>query len=326
MGLVSQVFDESALASLRGHIAVGHTPVLHDRRLDVGERAADPRRGRGDVSCLGAQRKPHQHHGAARPGRDQLGSRRAARRARPGQHLRHGARDDAARGRPRPPHRDGGARGAAAAAGRLLLRLHGREHPVRGARRPRGAPLALGRLERGWVVASETAALRHVGASVVREIEPGELVAIDEHGLRSHRFAPAQPKGCVFEYVYLARPDAIIRGRVVHEARVEMGRQLAREHPVDADLVIGVPESGCPRRWGTRRRPASRTARGSSRTPTWAGPSSSRPRRCASWASGSSSTPWSTRSAASGWWSSTTRSCAATPSAPRSGCCGRRAP
>ena len=107
-------------------------------------------------------------------------------------------------------------------------------------------PLALGRLERGWVVASETAALQTIGASVVREIEPGELVAIDQHGLRSHRFAPAQPKGCVFEYVYLARPDAVIRGRVVHEARVEMGRQLAREHPVDADLVIGVPESGVP--------------------------------------------------------------------------------
>lgn len=75
---------------------------------------------------------------------------------------------------------------------------------------------------------------------------PARLIVIDEDGLRSHKFAEPQPKGCVFEYVYLARPDAVIRGRVVHEARVEMGRVLAREHPVDADLVIGVPESGVP--------------------------------------------------------------------------------
>ena len=121
------------------------------------------------------------------------------------------------------------------------------EQTLYAARDPQGVrPLALGRLERGWVVASETAALQTIGASVVREIEPGELIAIDENGLRSHTFAEAEPKGCVFEYVYLARPDAVIRGRVVHEARVEMGRQLAREHPVEADLVIGVPESGVP--------------------------------------------------------------------------------
>jgi len=104
----------------------------------------------------------------------------------------------------------------------------------------------LGRLERGWVVASETAALDIVGASFIREIEPGELVAIDEHGLRTQRFAPATPKGCLFEYVYLARPDTTIAGRSVHETRVEVGRQLARESAVDADLVIPVPESGTP--------------------------------------------------------------------------------
>ena len=80
----------------------------------------------------------------------------------------------------------------------------------------------LGRLERGWVVASETAALDIVGASLIREVEPGELIAIDEDGLRSQRFAETDRKGCVFEYVYLARPDATIAGRSVHEARVEM--------------------------------------------------------------------------------------------------------
>jgi amidophosphoribosyltransferase len=96
------------------------------------------------------------------------------------------------------------------------------------------------------VVASETAALDIVGASVVREIEPGELIAIDENGLRSQHFAHSDPKGCIFEYVYLARPDTTIGGRSVHAARVEIGRRLAAEHPADADLVIPVPESGTP--------------------------------------------------------------------------------
>src|SRR5690606_39226762 len=107
-------------------------------------------------------------------------------------------------------------------------------------------PLVLGRLPNGWVVASETAALDIVGATFVREVEPGELLAIDEHGVRSSRFAAPEPRGCLFEYVYLARPDSTLAGRNVHAARVAIGRTLAREHPVDADLVIGVPESGIP--------------------------------------------------------------------------------
>ena len=94
--------------------------------------------------------------------------------------------------------------------------------------------------------ASETAALDIVGASYVREVEPGEFIAIDEDGLRSTRFAPIDRAGCVFEYVYLARPDSSINGRSVHAARVAMGRRLAVEHPVEADLVMPVPESGTP--------------------------------------------------------------------------------
>uniref|UniRef100_UPI0027BB050F amidophosphoribosyltransferase n=1 Tax=Janibacter hoylei TaxID=364298 RepID=UPI0027BB050F len=121
------------------------------------------------------------------------------------------------------------------------------EDTLYAARDPQGLrPLVIGRLERGWVVASETAALDIVGASFVREVEPGELVAIDEDGLRTRSFAAPTRKGCVFEYVYLARPDTTINGRTVHEARVEMGRALAREHPVEADLVIATPESGTP--------------------------------------------------------------------------------
>ncbi|HET9859348.1 MAG TPA: amidophosphoribosyltransferase, partial [Nocardioidaceae bacterium] len=121
------------------------------------------------------------------------------------------------------------------------------EDTLYAARDPQGIrPLVLGRLDRGWVVASEDAALATIGASVVREVEPGEMIVIDEDGLRSHKFAEPRRKGCVFEYVYLARPDATISGRNVHEARVEMGRRLAREFPVDADLVMPVPESGTP--------------------------------------------------------------------------------
>ena len=104
----------------------------------------------------------------------------------------------------------------------------------------------LGRLERGWVIASETAALDIVGASFIREVEPGELVAVDEDGLRSRRFADPAPKGCLFEFVYLARPDTLISGQRVQTVRAEIGRRLAREHAVDADLVIPVPESGTP--------------------------------------------------------------------------------
>jgi len=121
------------------------------------------------------------------------------------------------------------------------------EHTLYAARDGYGVrPLVLGRLDRGWVVASETAALDIVGASFVREVEPGELISIDDDGLRSERFVQPTPKGCLFEYAYLARPDTTIAGRNVQAARVEVGRRLAREHPAEADLVIPVPESGTP--------------------------------------------------------------------------------
>ncbi len=107
-------------------------------------------------------------------------------------------------------------------------------------------PLVLGKLETGWVVASESAALDIVGAAFVREVEPGEFIAIDQNGVRSQRWAEAQPKGCLFEYVYLARPDTTIAGSGIHKTRVAIGERLAIESPADADLVIPVPESGTP--------------------------------------------------------------------------------
>ncbi|MCS4536060.1 amidophosphoribosyltransferase [Corynebacterium sp. HS2168-gen11] len=120
-------------------------------------------------------------------------------------------------------------------------------HTIYAARDPEGVrPLCLGRLDKGWVVASETCALDIVGASYVREIEPGEIVAIDAAGVHSEHFAKADRKSCVFEYVYLARPDSTIRNRNVNESRLEIGRRLAREYPADCDLVIPVPESGVP--------------------------------------------------------------------------------
>ena len=115
-----------------------------------------------------------------------------------------------------------------------------------GARDPVGIrPLMLGRLGSAYVLASETCALDIVGATLVRDVEPGELVRIDDRGLHAQRFAESPKRSlCVFEVVYLARPDSRLRERSVHEARREMGRILAKEHPADADLVIAVPTTG----------------------------------------------------------------------------------
>jgi amidophosphoribosyltransferase len=119
------------------------------------------------------------------------------------------------------------------------------EGAIFGARDPHGVrPLVIGRLAGGWVLASETAALDIVGAHLVREVEPGEIVAIDSHGMRSRRYADATPHFCLFEYVYVARPDHRTAETTVYAARRRMGALLAGEAPVDADLVIPVPDSG----------------------------------------------------------------------------------
>ena len=247
MGLVSQVFDEGALASLRGYIAIGHTrysttggstwenaqPTLGgglDRTVALAHN--------GNLTNTAELRDLVTERFGADPRSGELGRGNTSDTALVTTLLSDSSGDKTLE----------------ASAVELLPKLRGAfsfvfmdEHTLYAARDPWGVrPLALGKLEHGWVVASETAALQTIGAAVVREIEPGELIAIDENGLRSHTFAEPTRAGCVFEYVYLARPDAVIRNRVVHEARVEMGRELAREHPVDADLVIGVPESGVP--------------------------------------------------------------------------------
>jgi amidophosphoribosyltransferase len=115
-------------------------------------------------------------------------------------------------------------------------------------RDPRGfRPLNLGRLGDAWLVASETCAFDLLNAQYVREVEPGEMIRISRTGVESIRFAPEKPRQqCIFEHVYFSRPDSIIFGRSVNESREALGRQLAREHPVQADIVVPVPDSGVP--------------------------------------------------------------------------------
>jgi len=115
-------------------------------------------------------------------------------------------------------------------------------------RDPRGfRPLCLGRLDGAWVVASETCAFDLIDAEYVREIEPGEMVRISRGGVESIRFAPAkQSRFCIFEHVYFSRPDSIVFGRPVNESRERLGRLLAKQHPVTADLIVPVPDSGVP--------------------------------------------------------------------------------
>ena len=117
-----------------------------------------------------------------------------------------------------------------------------------GARDPLGIrPLVLGRLGDSWILASETCALDIIGAEFIREVENGEIVVIDENGVQSyHPFPKRPPRPCIFEYIYFARPDSIVGGRSVYEVRKEMGRILAQESPVDADVVVPVPDSGVP--------------------------------------------------------------------------------
>ena len=248
MGLVSQVFDEATLEALKGHLAVGHSRYS-TTGASTWHNAQPTFRPTADGSIALA------HNGNLTNTRDlqqmvadlpvdtelDFGARK----------LETSTNDTSLVTALLAVHPDTSLEERAV---ELLPKLQGAysfvwmdESTLYAARDPQGIrPLVLGRLERGWVVASETAALDIVGASFVREVEPGELLAIDAAGIRSAHFAAPEPKGCAFEYVYLARPDTSISGRSVHAARVEIGRKLAVEAPVEADLVIPTPESGTP--------------------------------------------------------------------------------
>ncbi len=113
-----------------------------------------------------------------------------------------------------------------------------------GVRDPFGVrPLCLGAINGGWILASESCALDHIGADFIREVEPGEIVSISKNGIESYQQAASRRAVCIFEYIYFARPDSVINGRLLYPARQAMGAGLAEEYPVDADLVVGVPDS-----------------------------------------------------------------------------------
>ncbi|HEY6310116.1 MAG TPA: amidophosphoribosyltransferase [Streptosporangiaceae bacterium] len=253
MGLVAQVFDEPALTALRGHIAVGHCRYS-TTGASVWANAQPTFRSTSTTSlALGhngnlintaelAALLGGTGHGdagiAATSDTDVLTALFVSDQVEVS-----GIRESG-----------GVASGVESVAAAVLPLAKGAyslvfmdEQTLYAARDPQGfRPLVLGRLNSGWVVASETAALDIVGAGFVREIAPGELVCINGRGVRSRTFAAPQPSGCLFEYVYLARPDTTISGRGVHATRVAVGQRLAAEHPADADLVIPVPESGTP--------------------------------------------------------------------------------
>jgi amidophosphoribosyltransferase len=234
LGLVSQVFDERTLSTLQGELGMGHNrySTTGSTTWDNAQPSfkTDGTRGlalghNGNLVNTSELSERVGRRGPATTDSDLV----ATLLAREGPDLE-------------------------AAALRVLPTLQGAfsfvmmdEHTVYGARDPYGLrPLAIGRLgDQGWVLASETAALDIVGAEYVREVEPGELVSLDERGIRSLRYAETPRHAlCLFEFVYLARADSHLYGRTVHEARREMGRRLAREAPAVADLVIPVPDTG----------------------------------------------------------------------------------
>jgi amidophosphoribosyltransferase len=248
MGLVSQVFDESTLEALKGHVAIGHCrySTTGAPTWDNAQPTFHPRAG-GSIALA--------HNGNLINTADL-----ADQVANLGEHEGEldlqvklpASTNDTSVVTTLLAHHPGRTVGERALE--LLPQIQGAysfvwmtEHALYAARDPQGIrPLVIGRLERGWVVASETAALDIVGASFVREVEPGELIVVDEDGLRARRFAEAAPKHCLFEFVYLARPDTMMSSQRVHSVRVEIGRRLAKDFPADADLVIPVPESGTP--------------------------------------------------------------------------------
>lgn len=246
MGLVSQVFDEATLSSLVGHLAIGHT-----RYSTTGASTWENAQPTFRSTHLGGLALAHNGN---LTNTEELRALLIERGGDTDIHAKNtmDSTNDTSLVTALMSTFSGMSMEAVAMA--LLPRLVGAfcfvfmtETTLFAARDPYGVrPLVLGRLENGWVVASETAALDIVGATLVREIEPGELITINEAGLRTHRFAPARPKHCLFEYVYLARPDTMITGRRIHNIRVKVGKILAEEHPAVADLVIPVPESGTP--------------------------------------------------------------------------------
>jgi amidophosphoribosyltransferase len=247
MGLVTQVFDENSLASLTGHVAIGHT------RYSTSGGAASWEAAQPHLSTIGDSIIALAHNGTLtntsilRARLVELGiefrsstdSEVAAKLigyfTQESHHIREGIRQTM-------ELIDG--------AYAMVLITHDALYAFRD---PHGIrPLCIGRLpeNRGWVLSSETCGLDIVGAEFVRDVEPGEVVRINaagEEGLVFEQAVPARRRAlCIFEYVYFARPDSNMDGLNVYAARDAMGRRLAEEAPVEADVVMGVPDSGVP--------------------------------------------------------------------------------
>jgi amidophosphoribosyltransferase len=244
-GLIMQVFSESSLAPLEGHIAIGHTRYSTSGGHSTWH-AAQPHLSTIDDEIIALA-----HNGTlvntsqlrARLVNNGISSFRSSSDSevaalligdftRATQHMREGIRQTMEL-----------IEGAYA----MVLITHQALYAFRD---PHGIrPLCIGELPggRGWVVASETCGLDIVGARFLRDVEPGEVIRINEDGLVSEQAIPKRRRAlCIFEYVYFARPDSVIDGHSVYEAREMMGRRLFEEAPVDADIVIGVPDSGVP--------------------------------------------------------------------------------
>jgi amidophosphoribosyltransferase len=235
MGLVSQAFTETDLALLKGYIGIGHNrysttgssrPVNAQPITAKAEELAIALAHNGNIINSKLLRNELQERGynfhtssdsevitnliLASPGKNCV------------QKIRHAM------------HRLQGAYS-------LVLLT---ENKLIGVRDPFGVrPLCLGTIDSGWSIASESCALDHIGAQFVREIEPGEIVAIDRRGVKSFKKKNDKKALCIFEYIYFARPDSIIQGKLLYPTREAMGKILAEEYPVDADFVMGVPDS-----------------------------------------------------------------------------------
>src|SRR5690625_2703754 len=246
VGLVSQVFDEATLSSLVGHIAIGHCRYGSQRADDW--RFAQPTLGAtadGGTVALGlngelTNREEVKALITARFGEIDSGE------------IAQGNTSDTAlittllhgQGENSLEETATEVFGQLEGAFSVVMMTESALYAVRD--RHGFRPLVLGRLSSGWVVASEQAALAAVAATCIREVGCGEILAIDQNGVRSSRFAASELARCIFEYVYVARPDAAINGRSVYESRLEMGRQLAQENTAAADIVVPVPDSGTP--------------------------------------------------------------------------------
>ncbi len=236
MGLVAQVFNEATLDQLRGSIAIGHNrysttgsnrifntqPIMvssssgdmalaHNGNIVNAEYLRRELEERGYTFSTSSDSEVIAHLLVSSPGKDLI------------QKIKH-------------------TMGRLQGAYSLVIMTRDK---LLGVRDPMGVrPLCLGSLDGGWVLASESCALDHLGAQFLREVDPGEVVLIDEAGVNSFRVRKARRRAlCIFEFIYFARPDSMISGRRLYPARQAMGAQLAREYPLDADLVIGIPDS-----------------------------------------------------------------------------------